>query len=478
MMMNPFYIFKIKREERWPAVGALAYVVLWNVLVVCTYANSFFPLSNHYRSLVIKTFHISGFDPLSYVVLTRWCTGYNIYRHPLLAFFMYLPSQLNQVLIDLTGFNWASILMAIILVFCGFYSFILLRRIMREVVGLGPMDSTLLSALLFSFGYTTVTISVPDHFCLSMFMLLLTLYVAGRKMKAHHPFTKWQTVLFFIVTAGISLNNGIKVFLGNWFTNGKRFWRPTNLLVIIVSSLVIWGFARWEWKTFERPNYVARQVAKVKRHKKQEAKTYQQVADTMKTKDTALIRKTAMAIVAQKDSQKTARNNRKASVVHAGKPMGHGEFSQWTDVSTPRGWSLIENICGEPIQLHSDHLLGDVLVSRPVIVHYSYAINYVVEALVLLLFLAGVWVGRRSRFLWLALSFMGFDMVIHFILGFGLNEAYIMSAHWLFVIPIAVAYLFRSLHDRSLVTLRVFTLLLAVYLLIYNGVLYGQFLLG
>ena len=58
-MMNPFYIFKIKREERWPAVGALAYVVLWNVLVVCTYANSFFPLSNHYRSLVIKTFHIS-----------------------------------------------------------------------------------------------------------------------------------------------------------------------------------------------------------------------------------------------------------------------------------------------------------------------------------------------------------------------------------------------------------------------------------
>lgn len=173
----------------------------------------------------------------------------------------------------------------------------------------------------------------------------------------------------------------------------------------------------------------------------------------------------------------------RASVKHQGKPMAHGEFSQWTDITTPRGWSLIENVCGEPIQLHTDHLLGDVLVNRPVIVHYSYAINYIVEVLVMLLFLAGVWAGRRSRFLWLALSFMAFDLIIHVVLGFGLNEAYIMSVHWLIVVPIAMAYLLRSLQSRctrsrSLVAIRVLLLFLTGYLLIYNGVLYGQYLFG
>ena len=173
----------------------------------------------------------------------------------------------------------------------------------------------------------------------------------------------------------------------------------------------------------------------------------------------------------------------RASVAHQGKPLGHGEFSQWTDITTPRGWSLVENVCGEPIQLHTDYLLRDALMNRPVIVHYRHAFNYVVEALVLLLFLAGVWAGRRSRFLWLALSFLGFDMLIHLVLGFGLNEVYIMSAHWLIVVPIAVAFLLRALCQRgprlrSLVALRVVLLLLTAWLMIYNGVLYGQYLFG
>lgn len=477
-MKNPFYIFRIKREERWQALAALLYIILWNVLVINKYANIFFPLNRNYRHLFLR-FHISGYDPLSYVVISRWFTDYNIYRHPLLAFFMYIPNRIDQGLIAPTGMNWATIIMAIIPTFCAFYSFIFLYRIFQEVIGLSFGDSCLLLLLFGSFGFVMVVMSVPDHFCLSMFMLILTLYVAGKKMKAKHPFTIWQTVLFFLVTAGISLNNGIKVFLANLFTNGKRFWRPANLLLaIILPSALIWGFARWEWRHYRAPHQIAVKKFKKRAAEKERAKLFMQVRDTMTEVNGKADSLKALVYVdtlmAKERRAKNSRDSKKAVFAHAGKPMGKGEFEQWTDISTPHDWSLVENIFGEPIQFHQNYLLGDVLVKRPVIVHYRWVWNYIAEAIVFLLFLFGIWYGRRSRFMWLAMSFFGFDLIIHLALGFGLNEVYIMSPHWLMVLPIAMAYLLLHKPQRWL---RYGMTAIATYLLIYNSWLYISYLI-
>lgn len=474
-MQNPFYIFKIKRSERWPALAALLYVVLWNVLVVYKYSDRFFTVCEDYHRLFVNTFHISGFDPLSYLVISHWDTGYNIYRHPLLAFFMFIPNQLDQLLIMLTGHNWAAVIMALILVFCGFYSFILLKRTLNEVIGLLPADSWLLSWFTFSFAYVMVSISVPDHFALSMFMLILTLYVAGRKIKAHHPFTRWQTILFFIVTAGISLNNGIKIFLANWFVNGKKFWRPLNLLiVVVVPSLVIWFGARMEWKHFERPKYIARQHIKAYKDSLWRANTYAAFVDTTSVQGQDNIKAAYNKLIQKRIHAKYNRDHKKAAMAHAGEPINKTEFGKWTDISTPRWPSLVENIFGEPIQLHQDYLLQDVLLSRPVIVHYRYAINYIIEGIIVLLFLVGIWYGRKYKLLWLALSFFAFDMVIHLALGFGLNEVYIMSPHWLFVITIAIGYICKNVKARKI--MRAIVALLTIYLLLWNGIQYANFL--
>jgi len=69
------------------------------------------------------------------------------------------------------------------------------------------------------------------------------------------------------------------------------------------------------------------------------------------------------------------------------------------------------------------------------------------------------------------------DVALHIGLGFGINEVYIMSAHWMFVIPIAIGYLFRYCNLRLLPWIRGIVMLLIVYLFIYNGCLIGQFLL-
>ena len=118
---------------------------------------------------------------------------------------------------------------------------------------------------------------------------------------------------------------------------------------------------------------------------------------------------------------------------------------QWSDISTPRLPSVIHNLMGESLILHSQHLLEDVQNNRPVFVAYDQMVFYVVEGLVALLFIIGVWYGRRSRLMWLLLSWFAFDMLMHVGFGFGLNEVYIMTAHWAFIIPIAIGFAIRHL---------------------------------
>ena len=149
---------------------------------------------------------------------------------------------------------------------------------------------------------------------------------------------------------------------------------------------------------------------------------------------------------------------------------------EWSDITTPRMRSITENLFGESLQLHRIHLLEDVQQTRPVFVSYRWAASYVVEALIVLLFAAGIWYGRRSRLLRLVLSWFAFDMTMHIVFGFGINEVYIMTAHWAFVIPIAAAYVLRNAGTRTSRFARALTLLLTIWLWCYNGWLIAGYL--
>lgn len=480
MMRKVFGIFRIRKEERWPTVLAALWSVLLNGLVIAAYYDRFKVISERYFRLFVDNFHLSGYDPLTYSVLSSWSTAYNIYRHPLLAFFMYLPNQVNQLLMQLTGINCVQFVMAAMLVFCSVYSFVFLTRIFHEVVQTGFKDAVLLAWLHGSFAYVMVASMAPDHFALSMFVLILILYVCGKKMKKGQLLSRWQAILFFFLTAGISLNNGIKVFLAGWFTNGSRvFFRPMRfLLTVILPAALIWFVARQEYHHYEYPHWKARQEAKKARASAHREKVYQQVADTMPLAPPERIKAATDRILKQQAAEKAKQRQKKPSVAHQGKPIKRGEFWDWTDVSTSRTLSVVENLFGESVQLHQRWLLGDTLRGRPVIVHYRWRINYAAEAVLVLLFLGGIWAGRRSRFLWLAMSFFGFDMLLHLGAGFGINEIYIMSPHWMFVYPIAIAFLLRDLRGRWLTGGRAVTAMLTAWLFLYNGYFIVKYLCG
>lgn len=468
------YIVTLHREERIPtAVVALFFTIL-NVINVCGYWRTFSVPTEKYHNLFVKTYSVSGFDPLTYEVLSDWFPAYNIYRHPLLAFLMYPLYLVNQGLMWLTGVNCATILTALLLVTCATYSFVFLYRIMRNVIGIGYISALVLAALYFSFGFIILSSFAPDHFVLSQCCLLLTLWLSGDMMRRGSALSLWQTVCLFTLTAGISLNNGLKVFLAAFFTRHRSFFHWRFLLfAVILPSALIWGVARWEYKTWQWPKEMARHEVKMRKDREAAERIRHQVADTITDKSKAAIEKEVKRIRNERAKAKYRADHKKIWNKNSGKPIVKGEFMNWTDKTTSRTDAAVENLFGEAIQLHTDHALGDVFRSRPVVVRYSglwqYA-NYAVEAVTVLLFLVGIWYGRRSRFFWMAMSFFAMDMALHMGLGFGINEIYIMSAHYLFVMPIAMAYVMKHLaqHEKALRGVTILAGTLALWCLIWN----------
>lgn len=470
-------IFRIRREERVVSLLAFLLLLVLTVIFLCSYYQQFTPISGNSWQVFSRKFCVSGFDPITYQVITDWETRYNVYRHPLLAFMMFPPYLLNQALMAVTGINCAIFTVAAITLFCSFYSFVFMYRICREVIGVSHVDAALMSFLLFGFAYVMLSAIVPDHFIFSMFMLLLVSYLAGRKIKHNRHFTILQTILLFVFTAGISLNNGIKVFIAMLFTNGKRFFCPKYLVfAVAVPAALMWAFARWEYRVFVWPDEMARKAQKKQLAEEKKKRDFQAFADTSGIKDSVALKKAFKADQGRRMWAKYYSDHQKPWNKHAGKPLGKGEFMRWTDISTSRSASIVENLFGESAQLHSDYLLKDTLRSRPVIVKYRWVVNYVVEAVIVLLFIGGIIVGWRSRFLWLLLSCFAVDMGLHIGLGFGINEVYIMAAHWMYVVPLCVAWLFTTTHERLIVALRVLVGVLIAWLWIYNGVLLISYL--
>lgn len=73
--------------------------------------------------------------------------------------------------------------------------------------------------------------------------------------------------------------------------------------------------------------------------------------------------------------------------------------------------------------------------------------------------LLSLWINRKKQLVHVFLCFLVVDVLIHLILGYGLNEGHIFSGHWLFMFPILLAMLsnlFRNAIVRNIYYLCLF----------------------
>ena len=440
--LSKMNIFKIKKEERIPSLIALLVFVLLNGLFFYKYSNLFLQAHHvSYWQLFAKTYHVSGFDAWSYIFMSNGKLYFEIPRHPLFAVILYPFYLINKELIAAGDTNYAMIFMAILLIVSAYYSFIFIYRVFREIIEVGKKDSLLLSAMLYSFGMVMVSMLVPDHFCWSLFLLTMTLYLAGKAMKEKKQLSAWTIGILSFLTGGVTLSNIAKTYLAAWFVNGKKVFAWKNMVAMILPAILLVGTAFLIYTEIREPQFHTDKKIEIKAHAK----------DTLQ---------------AHKDSIHHA-----WVLAHTGEPMKKEGFWKWTDMSTSRSDALIHNMMGESIQLHDSYLLDDMCVNRPTVVKYNYVFNYIIEGIVALLFILGIIVAVRHRFFLMALSWLALDICIHFVMGFGLNEMYIMACHWIFIIPISIAYLLKSLTPSRQTIVRGITLLLTLYLWVWNGYL-------
>jgi len=495
-----FSVFKVKCEEWLPSLFILAIFLFLNWLCIHKYLGKFTATNRGFWSIFVDNFSISGFDPITYNVVSRWEANYNVYRHPLLSFEVYPLYLINNWLMENFDINLVQFVVGFFLVFAVYYSYIFAYRIMREVIRLGRIDATILSLMLFSFAYVMLSFMVPDHFAISMFLLLWTIFVCGKRLRDNRKIGIFQTIFFFLLTAGVTLSNGIKIFIYTLFVNGKRFFHWKYLVFgVFIPAIALWGFTRWEYAYFVHPKVYARAQEKLAKDRAKKKKDFQIFKDTTSIKDSVKVVKAfRRKVQAEAHAEYVYNHTHMPWHLHQGQNMlsrdmkkklengnsveryiykQFGEFNQWTDVTTSRWQTTVENLFGESIQLHQDYLLDDTLKHRPVIVKYRYVFNYLEEGLIVGLFLLGIWFGRRSRFLCMCLCGMGFDLFLHLIVGFGINEVYIMGAHWLFVVPIAIAYLFKRMENTFAINgVRILVVLVSLHLYLWNIFLIYKYL--
>lgn len=428
----------LRKEERPIAVVALVVFAALNALLIANHWQSFTRGAHvGFWSVFYNHLNMSGYDIFSLIFISCMRLHWNALRHPLFVVLLLPLFGLNRLIMPPTEFNAAVLLMAALLVAADVLGAVLMHRLLRDVVEVRRVDAALLTALFYGFAHVMIATMVPDHFALSLPLLLLTMLIAGRKLKEGKPMKLWQSALLFFLTAGVTLTNGVKVVLAAWFAGERKVFAWRSIASFVVPTLLLGAIYVWQQDAI-----VAPQERKIKRIEAAVAK-----------KDPARIAKLKEHndFVKQQNGEALTKNV---------------PLLEWSDITTDRWQSAVDNLFGESLQLHRDYLLEDVQQTRPVFVQYRSALNYVVEALLVVLLAVGAWTARREKFFLMVLAWFGFDMLMHMGFGFGLNEVYIMTAHWAFIIPIAAGYILRrsnSMAPRALVAA------LAVWLWAYNA---------
>ena len=433
-------IFRIRKNEIAVFIIGFIILALLNIMMLGYNPDLFTRGGNiGFWSIFYDHFIVSGYDSFVYLSLSRWKIYYTLSRHPLIAPMLYPLALLNGWLMDLTGVNCAIYIVAALYCLLGTYSFLFTYRIMRKVIGICVLDSMLCTLFFFSLGHVMTATFVPDHFAISLFLITLTAYIAGTYMKRQSHMPAWLTALLATITCGVTLTNVAKTWLAALWTNGRHFWHlKSQLLTTILPLMIIAGGYFLQYEYLAKPDNLVQQH-NIEKKLKKDAKFAKQYYEHKKWME-----------------NRRSFNNTDNTIL------------QWIDTKTNRIATITENLFGESFQLHQDYLLEDTNKSRPVIVTYRHWYNYLIEAIIVALFIGGISIGRKNKFCLMILSWFAVDMTMHIILGFALTEVYIMTSHWALALPVAIASLLSAYKGKQRIALRLVLFAVTIWLLAWN----------
>lgn len=146
-----------------------------------------------------------------------------------------------------------------------------------------------------------------------------------------------------------------------------------------------------------------------------------------------------------------------------------GNAFEYVKPTASRLHYLWHNFLSEPLLFHSETGIFYNPESR-ILAPYPSVLFQCAIALVCLLVIYSVIINRRNFIVRLFLSFFAIDMLIHFILGYGVDESQLFCAHWFYFIPILIGLLFAKTNLRKGLTYVLYGLIgtCSIFFLIHN----------
>ncbi|AEE12899.1 DUF6080 domain-containing protein [Porphyromonas asaccharolytica] len=278
---------------------------------------------------------------------------------------------------------------------------------LRHVVQLDTGRSLLLSGLLLS-TFTVMTLSFTvESYPLSMALLVLSLLCLSSQLKQEKRLSGWHVTLWSLLLGGVTLTN---------------FAKPLSLLLLSKEES-LWQRAR---KAFL---------------------------------PTLLLLTLVVAVGWFYQQRGTSQG--------AEEPMLTAQVNDLLRFQT-RSADLVPDFFGHPLlisDLEMRELHGETVL-RPT-PYACWAMQLLPWGVVLLL-LSMIWIGRRYPLAWAIPLYLAVDVAVHLIGGYGLDEAVIFGGHWVFLVPMALGWLYLVVPKQAYRYMDLALLLLSIYMCTHN----------
>ena len=276
---------------------------------------------------------------------------------------------------------------------------------LRRVVQLGTGRSLLLSGLLLS-SFTVMTLSFTvESYPLSMALLVLSLLCLSGQLKQEKRLSGWHTTLWSLLLGGVTLTNFAKPLSLLLLSKEKSLWqRVCKVLLPTLLLLALVVAVGWFYQQ--------------RRAGAEESMLTAQVNDLLRFQT--------------------------------------------------RSADIVPDFFGHPLlisNLEMRELYGETVL-RPT-PYACWAMKLFPWGVVLLL-LSMIGVGRRYPLAWAIPLYLAVDVAVHLVGGYGLDEAIIFGGHWVFLVPMALGWLYRVVPRQAYRYMDLALLLLSIYMCTHN----------
>jgi hypothetical protein len=128
---------------------------------------------------------------------------------------------------------------------------------------------------------------------------------------------------------------------------------------------------------------------------------------------------------------------------------------------------LFHDFFCEPILFHHNYDFWNWVWTG--ILEYNTVFPLVVNSIVYALVVIGLIINIKQKSVQLLLTFFLSDVLVHFVLGYGIFGSYIFSLHWLFIIPLLIGWLYYKIKSRPIkIGLDVLIICIAVFCAVNN----------